>query len=83
MTRFPDRSYRKAGFSPTEKGDYSGTQRGPRQIKVLRCINMSQGKISASALGNTSPYSKMKYAIKAYAVQNVEASYDSRNIYIL
>jgi hypothetical protein len=74
----------KSGFNPI-----SGTQMAPRPIRVsgLGCMIMAQGRSLASALGNT-PHSRHSfihslYAIKAYAVQNLNRDYRNRNIYNL
>jgi hypothetical protein len=44
----------KTGFNLIRKGDYSGTQMVPRQIKALElgCMVMVQGRCLAAALGN-------------------------------
>jgi hypothetical protein len=68
---------KKAGFSPTEKGDYSGTQRGPRQMKVYEYG--TRRKLSFSLR----KYTTLFQAIKAYSVHTVEGAYENRDIHIL
>jgi hypothetical protein len=83
--RFPDRSEWKMGFQPDGGGGGSGTQIAPRQIKALElgCIAMVPGKNLVSALVSKQRYSRLVYAIKACAVENLDMNYKNRNIYIL
>jgi len=69
----------------TAKGALSGTKKGPRPIKALvpECIDGVQEEGTASVLESTSRYSRLKYAIKACIMENIENGYTGRNINIL
>jgi hypothetical protein len=46
-------------------------------------MEVGKGKGLASALGNTPMYSRQKYVIMSYAIENINRRYKDRIIYIL
>jgi hypothetical protein len=60
MVRFPDRSEWKHGFHHNRKGGLIWYTDGSKTNKGLGCMVIVHGRNLASALGNTSQYSRQK-----------------------
>jgi ribonuclease HI len=79
----PDRSKWGKLRYHLKKGDSSGIQMGPRQMKALElgCAAMALNKVSVGQY--TTVFQADVYAIKACDDENIKRRYRERNIYIL